>query len=73
MKSPHHQKHDSGSNPLSSANPVSHTLSLRRRFHFAMESARPCLDAGRYLMLLRQHHAKGRQKRFAVPDLLANA
>ena len=72
MKPPHPQGLDSESKPVGWANTVPQATGMRRRFQLNMESARPCLDAGRYLMLMRQHQAKGRQKRFIVPDLPAN-
>ena len=64
--------YDIGPKPVSSANPLSQTVGFRRRFHFAMESARPCLDVGRYLILMRQRHAKGRQRQFAMADVPKN-
>ena len=72
MKPPHPQQFDSGPKPVSWATTVPQATGMRRRFQFTMESARPCLDVGRSLILMRQHQAHGRQKRFILPDLPAN-
>jgi len=69
MKPPYPQKLDSEPNPVSSANKVPQATSMRCRFQFTM---RPRMDAGRYLMLMRLYHAKGRHKRFAALALMAN-
>jgi hypothetical protein len=72
MKPPHPQGLDSEPKPVGWASTVPQATGMRRPFQFTMESARPCLDAGRYLMLMRLHHARGHQKRLVVPDLRAN-
>lgn len=72
MKPPHPQGLESEPKPVGRANTVPQATGRRCRFQFTMESARPCLDVGRYLMLMRQHHAKGRQKRFGARALLAD-
>ena len=72
MKPPHPEKLDSEPKPVGWANTVPQATGMRRPFQFTMESTRPCLDVGRYLILMRQHHAKGRQKRFSAPVLLAD-
>jgi hypothetical protein len=72
MKPPHPQGLDSEPKPVGWATTVPQATGMRRRFQFTMESAQPCLDAGRFLMLMRQQHAKARQKRLIVPDLPAN-
>ena len=72
MKPPYPQKLNGETNPVSWANTVPQATGRRCRFQFTMESTRPCLDVVRYLMLMRQYHAKGRQKPFGAPALLAN-
>ncbi len=71
MKPPHPQGLDSEPKPVGWANTVPQDSDMHRRFQFTMQTGRPCLDAGRFLMLMRQHHAKGRQKRFGARALLA--
>jgi hypothetical protein len=66
MKPPHPEGLGSESNPASWAHTVPQARGMCRPFQFAMGSAQPCLDAGRYLMLIRQHHAKGRQKLYGA-------
>jgi hypothetical protein len=72
MKQPHPQGLETEHSQVSWANTVHHATGSRYRFQSPMELTRPCLDVGRYLMLMRQHHAKRRQKPFGAPALLAH-